>query len=543
MPMNTTPPHIEIQAQHRAMRLFLFCCGLILFVTMPNSITPGDCYASRAEAANLVMTGQWGIDYARKAEVALFIEKRGEYFFENDSKERLFNKWGIMNTILYLPPMLATRLFAGSVGLVDQSTAHLFFVNCNNVLLSMVILWYLDKIISLYTSRIRQRMLFITLAVFTTYLWFHLRAQMHEIFQVAMAVGFLYHYLTFLRAARTSDTVSRWRHLTLAIFWSGLLLLTKALFLTVFASAWLFAWLAGPGGLPLAGRLRHNLSTNLPRHLAHLLLPTVAVLAVFLAVNQYKTGSPFDMGYSQETFTGVNEISFSPRVLLESIPGFLLLPGNANVFLHFPLLILALFGCRSFSRRWPQEAAFLLFTVLSNFLVIGCYQTWRGEWTDGPRYLIIFAVMASLPAIETIASIAKQLTNRLILAGAGLFATLSLWSLAMQIADNSMENFSFYYYEGFFEQFHDPEVDSYFKHYSTKGAIYYDILAFKYGGKPFYPIEVLMQKHPEWPPEDRERLAAGVRMGARPNYFFVRLLLSGQSSKDKINAPPSATNG
>jgi hypothetical protein len=524
------------------MRLFLLLCGLILLVTMPNTITPGDCYASRAEAANLVMTGEWGIAFARMAEITPINEKRGEFFFANDAKERLFNKWGIMNTILYLPPMLATRLITGSVGLMDQSRTHLFFVNLNNVLLAMLILWHLDKILSLYTPHPGRRMMFITLAVFTTYLWFHLRSQMHEIFQLTMAMGFLHHFLRSLRAAANRDPARRWRHLGLAMLWAGGLLLTKALYVTVIAAAWLFAWLAGPGEISLTERIKENVTRNFSNMMRYLLLPTALVLALFLAVNYHKTGSCLDAGYSQEQFTGVNEVDFSPAVLKESIPGFLVLPGNANLFLHFPLLVLALFGLRRFSRHWPLEAGFIAFTVASNFLIIACYQTWRGEWADGPRYLIIFALMASLPAVEAMAALAEQVKKPLARGAAILFAVVSLWSGVTQLADNSMENFSFYYYEGFFQQFDDPDINNYFTRYLTRGVIYSDILAYRYAGRPFYPIEVMRQKHPEWYRENGKRLQEGVTMGARLNYFFVRAIMD-LWSRGTLNAPPATTNG
>jgi len=507
----------------RTLLILLFCCGIVLFLTMPNNITPGDCYASRAEAAHLVMTGEWGIDFASKPELSWFVDKRGAYFFENDAKQKLYNKWGIMTTILHLPPMLATKIFSGRVEMVDRTTAHLFFVNCNNVLLSLLIIFYLYRIVSLYTAREWQRVLFVLLSAFTTYLWFFFRAHMHEIFQISMAVGFYYHFLVFLRAADDNDSQKKWRNLLLAMVWAGLLFLTKVLFVTIIAIAWLFAYLSGPKDRSLPTRVKENLlgeSANLGKYL---LLPTLFFVGVFLAVNYYKTGSCLETGYGQEQFEGVNEISFSPRVLLESVPGFLLLKGNANIFLHYPILLLALFGIRPFTRKWPIEASFILFTVISNFLVIASYQTWRGEWSDGPRYLVIFAVLGSLPAIAAIDALWQERKSRLAMAASTLCLGISLWSLLMQINENSVEHFTFYYHEGFFEQFNDPEIDAYFKGYLTRGTFYGDLLAYKYFGRPYFPIEALKKSNPEWYEANEQRLHDTMKSEIRQNYLFVRL--------------------
>jgi len=535
-----TPRQTGAARPNRTLLILLCCCGLFLFLTMPDHITPGDCYASRAEAAHLVMTGELGIDFANKPELSWFVDKRGGYFFENDAKQKLFNKWGIMNTILYLPPMLATKLFAGRVEMVDRSTTHLFFVNCNNVLLSLLIIFYLYRIISLYSDREWQRLLFVLLSVFTTYLWFFLRAQMHEIFQISMAVGFYYHFLVFLRAAAEEDAQKKWPHLLLAMGWAGLLLLTKVLYITIIAIAWLFACLAGPAERPLLARVRQNLlgeSKNLGRCL---LLPTLLFIAIFLSVNYYKTGSSLETGYGQEQFDEVDEISFSPRVLLESVPGFLFQKGNANVFLHYPLLLLAMFGLKSFCRKRPSEAGFILFTVLANFLVIACYQTWRGEWGDGPRYLVIFAILGSLPAIEAITALSRAIQTRQAQAATVLCTGVALWSLLMQVNENSVENFAFYYHEGFFEQFDEPEINDYFTGYLTRGTFYGDLLAYKYLGRPYTPIEVLRRKRPDWYAANGQRLHETMRAEIRQNYLFVRLLNQLRQTGSLSAGPPGS---
>lgn len=69
--------------------LLLVGIAVFQFVTMPAFFYPGDNSAIRAEAANWVNTGRLGIDYSRRAELGGMLTERGQYFFENDPKQRM----------------------------------------------------------------------------------------------------------------------------------------------------------------------------------------------------------------------------------------------------------------------------------------------------------------------------------------------------------------------------------------------------------------------------------------------------------------------
>ena len=89
---------------------FLVSLG-ILFLTMPAFFYPGDNFTPRAEAAHLLMTGEFGIPLSRADELGEFVNPhdRGRYFVENYSQGRFFSKYGLTYTLLYLPPMAPSR--------------------------------------------------------------------------------------------------------------------------------------------------------------------------------------------------------------------------------------------------------------------------------------------------------------------------------------------------------------------------------------------------------------------------------------------------
>lgn len=517
------PQNLQVVANSgRPLFLLLLFCGLALFLTMPANVTPGDGYGPRAEAANLVMTGRLGIDYSEREKVADLAANRGAYFFENDAKLKLYSKWGIMNTVFNLPPVLAQKIYAGKVELEDPSSSFLFFINLNNLLLSLICIGYLYKLTSLFEERERFRLLFVVSAVFSTYLWYSLRSHMHELFQLVLFLGFVCHYLSFLRASADEADERRWRQLAWATVWAGLLLLVKPFYLTIFGVVWLFALMAGPPGVPLRERVRHNLIANRVRLALNLLFPTVLLVGLFLMLNNYRFGSPFETGYGQETFEGPEEIGFSLGVLTESLPGFLLLPGNANVFLHFPLLFFGLFGVRSFIKKWPTEAAFLFFMVLSNFLIISCYLTWRGEWTYGPRYLLLFAVIGSLPILETFRMLSEKSILPIFKAFIVILAAVTFWSFTLQVCVNSVYNFTNHSHRYFFEQFHSKEIDDYLNNYLTQGTFSAALLGYKLGISSYYPLDALQRQNPRWYAFNKDRLEKYVKWDIPINYLFLR---------------------
>lgn len=517
------------------LRYLLLISGIILFLTMPNVLSPGDGYGPRAEAANLVMNGQLGFTYEEGKKLQ-FMDVRGEYLFENDAKQRMFSKWGIIDTIMGIPPALAQKIYAGKVAMEDPSDSYLFFVNLNYILLSLVSIFYLYRITCLYELQERYRLIFVAAVFFSTFLWNYLRSHMHELFQLTLFLGFVRHYLVFLRLSQGDEgQKERWRHLFWAAIWVGLLPMVKPLYLTIMVPAWIFGLVAGPESLNVIGRFRLNLHSNKLRLCKYLYGPTLVLLLLFLLLNYYRFGSPFEAGYSQEGQSAPGEVGFSLMVLAESLPGFLLLPGNANIFLHFPLLLFALFGVRRFARRWPTETSFLSFVVLSNFLVVSCYKTWRGEMTYGPRYLLLFAVVGSLPILETFRLLRENSYHPMARIGKLVIAAATLWSFLMQVSVNTVYNFTPQFHDAyFFEQFQLEDIDRYHIDYLTQGTFVVALLAYKLGVKnTYYPLEVLKRELPDWYHANEAGLEKYFKSEIRINYLVLRPFIGPQDT------PPS----
>src|SRR5687767_9472227 len=123
----------EVKAAGRGLPvlpILLALVALVHFFTMAREYYAGDNFIPRAEAINLVETGELGIDYARRSELqSTLAESRGKYIYESDSQQKFFSKYGCLYTLLYLPPVVAEKLYVGHVDLLSTSRSLRFALN------------------------------------------------------------------------------------------------------------------------------------------------------------------------------------------------------------------------------------------------------------------------------------------------------------------------------------------------------------------------------------------------------------------------------
>lgn len=509
--------------------LLLLLCGIGLFhyLTMPSFLYPGDNFAPRAECAYWLSTGQWGIPYTMKPMLGDLWNERGQYFFENDAKQRMFSKYGFGYTLFYIPPLLAEKLRSGYLDILSKTRCQVFYLNIYQVLLTILIAAYLYKIISFYAQRPWVRVFFVLASFYTTFFWHYLRSPTTEIYHILTFLGFYYHMLRFLRGCERSEQrdSATWRHLGYATAYAGYSVLIKHSFSLLLGAAWLFAGLAGPLGVPLLKRLRLNSTRYLVRNLLYIGLPSLLFVGAFIAINLYRCGDPLETGYGQ----WVSETTHQPianlswRNIPDAAKGFLYRSGNgnANVFIHYPLLVFALFGYGRFLRRAPLDGAFLLFVVGANFLVVLWYSFWEGEWCYGPRYVLHPLIIASLPVIETGRAVWESRKN-LVRSMAVATAVFVLGgSLMLQYYMNSLPYFTYYDVSALFARSKQESVRKYFDTHWHRGILHRDLMRYLDGKAPYYPLEEVKKMYP---PQDHAMLETRVHDAlnqiARPNYYF-----------------------
>ncbi len=559
---DTRPGGTGLSGKFRDDRPLLFLLlGIALFqvVTMPAFFYPGDNFAPRAAAVNLLTTGDIGIEPSARPELESFLRQKGQYFFERDGSGRLYSKYGIGNTLLCLPPLLADRLTGGDLGFQNNAASLLIWLNLWSIVLTLLATVFIYRIVSLYTDRSLIRIGFILVLWYTTFAWYYLRSPSLEIYQVVPFLGFIFHLLASLRAregeapgasaeapaeapagasaeapagasaeasagASAEEVDPRFGgHLLRAGLWLGALVLVKLFFIILVPVVWIFALSAGRKSDPLKERLRGNLSETRIRALIRpLVIPTVVIVVAVLLVNQIKFGSPFNSGYGQWLGAdGQSHDRFAFSYLVPAVSSFLFRPGNANIFIHAPSLLVALFGLPAFLRRNRSEALFLLAVSAVIFLGVIPFSSWAGEWCYGPRYLLPIVLIGTLPRIEVgewllraPRRIAAPIT---ITVGAVLF-----WSFSMQVRINSLHYFTFHRTQAFFAPFQNPDISAYYGGLFHRGILHRDLIRSRERRGEFPPAAILRELvPPEGRGEVERALLPVLHEAVRPNFLLL----------------------
>jgi len=525
-------PRLRAVLRSPLLYLLLFV-GIANSLTMPRFFYLGDSFAVRAETAYLLTEGELGIPYAERQRLAAFVAHRGQYFFENDRSRRFASKYGFGNTLFYIPPMLAEKWYRGSLDLLHQSESLLLFLNIQNVLLTLIVALYLYKSVSFYTSRSSLRVGFVLACLYCSFVWHYLRAPTLEVFLLFGVSGFTFHMLAFLRSVDDPVPGTRrpWIHLSLATTYAGLMVLMKLFSVLFLVAAWLFALCSRPASLSFSRRLKHNLTRDLRPQLAHLLLPSVIAVALVLSLNQHRFGSALEAGYSQWV-TDVGDADwaepgfrpgrFSPAFLGHAMPEFLFQRGNTNIFLHQPLLLLALVGVPAFWRKHRLDCAFLAFVFSTNLVALFFFASWRGEWCYGPRYLVPVLMVGVLPAVEVAGWLRGSARSAVGIVGLSLLGLILAVSLRLQVCVNSLPFFAYNQIRPAFQAFRDARVVQYWDAPVHRGCIYCDLLAHRNGERILYPLVVLEEILPERSRERLGRVSQVVEEHSKSNYFFFR---------------------
>jgi len=497
----------------QSLLLLLLGIAVLQILTMPRYYYVGDNYATRAEAINLVNTGRLGISYDEREELKRLVLIRGQYFFQNDEKERFFSKYGIGLTIAQLPPVLLEKLIAPELGLVQRTDSLLLFLNLYHVILALVSAFYLYVICALFTRSELSRVAFVLLSIYATFLWHYLRAPAHEIYQIPLFLALSFHFLAFLRLqSRQRDG---WGHLAATLAALLGLVLMKSFYVLILPLIWIFALLHLQGW-----------STHRKQIFLFLAAPTAITLTILLTINALKFGSIIESGYGQWlTDRGVQADRFSLSFFGKRFQQYVLQAGNWNLWVHYPIALIALGGVQRFSKNHRVETLFIISMSGVLFATTCCFST-LGSWCYGPRLLLPVLIIGSLPFLEVLDWIRETRSLKSSVAAVSCIVLLGI-SLELQINVNSLDYFAHQECRAVFHTLDIEEVDRYFDGTVHRGLVCGDLLAFRSGSRSFFPLDFMAARMKE---EGGETLLAqsmyasgeeNLRRLLGLNYYFV----------------------
>ena len=416
---------------------FLVLAALLLTVLavnvadMPGMFIEGDPSIWREETRSILADGRLNID----ASLASAAGEPGQYFVLNAADGKWYSKYGIMNSLMSAPPMLAQRALSGPIPPAGFKPDLLVY-NLYNILLSLLVCAMLYRITGLYSTKPAARAIYVLAAMYTGFLWYYQRAQSSEIYQVLFFLGFYDSLIRFLRGldapeGSSADRVVRWA--------LGAWLMVLALVLTRVLYGLLIGVVAGAFTFVLAQLDKEARRRVLGRSLWLILVPPVPILSLVAAINHVKFGSVWLSGYHQ--WRPQEHLPVGP--IWDGLYGFLF-SRQYSIFLDFPILAFALISLRKFIREHRVDAAALGFTFLAFLLVLAKIPTWRGEWTYGPRYLLFMLPTLSLPFLDLLDGLFERRNRASAWATAAAMATVLSYSTFLQAQANRLDFFAYY---------------------------------------------------------------------------------------------------
>lgn len=477
--------------------VFVLIVGVL---SMPEEEYIADPMAMRCETVSLINNGSLAIPAA----LAQSFGERGQFFVENVAKGEWYCKYGILNSLMYLPILSIQKWCEGI--LEYFSPTRVIYLNFFNLLLTIASALYLFLITTRYTTRFGVALFFVITAFYTTYWWNYLRAHNSEIYQTLFMLGFYYHLV-----CSCDEQQCRSQELLAGLFF-GVLTLTKVVYLILLPVVGIFLMVRhemfSQKGVSFWQRIR-----SLFPSICFFGLPVALALGFIFCVNNYKFGSPFESGYGQwqergqpifsgHLFSGLTHFFFDPQY---------------SIFINFPLLTFALFGYPLFFKKFRLEASFFLSIGLTLLLVNSKLLTWCGGWGYGPRYLLVMLPLVSLPFLAVLEWVIDQRKNSKAIIVGGLIAFILLLSLKLQMNVNALPFFVNFRLQGALASLHDASIDHYFSKIPF-GIINAELLAFKKGAS----LPVLASVEKKLSPEGVEQLHQFIRSQLVSNYFWIQ---------------------
>lgn len=392
----------------------------------------GDPTAWRAEARSILSRGVFDVP----SSIATNFGEPGQYFVLNYKNGKYYSKYGTLNGLLNVIPLLAGRLMG------DEPAALGMFA----VILSGIIAYVLYDLTGYYTRIEFVRVAFVLLCFYTTYAWNYLRGTNSEATQ----------WLFFLLAVRALFRLNRKpeggrnqsRIIGALWLWTGCLCLTKVswvLFIPLLAGALIY----------LAHRERIHRSLWPKLFLRTVILPGALICAVIAINNWLKFGAPWLSGYHQW---------HDPNPRVDFLAAFydLTVSPQWSLLISFPPLLLGILCWKRFWREHKEEGIFIL-AVFFVFLLANILRgNWRGDWCYGPRYFLFILPLLALPAIYALEWAGQRVRRPAGYLTLAAILAVGLFFVAVQWQVNRLDWFFRYHVAEDLISLNDPRVQQYF---------------------------------------------------------------------------------
>jgi len=262
---------------------------------------------------------------------------------------RTDSPYGLLNSIIGIPPYLFWRLFGNSSGGFPSWNVFAFANLLLTPFVSLIILHYLLKIFSLPLK---------------TSFWLSLVFGSSSLFFPYAKTFFTEPLCTILVLLTVYYAILCWRTEEKRHYF------LTGLFFALTAHTRLFALLYL---LPVVFYLPLR-----RKRIFYFFLPVSVALLLVGIFNFLMRGSPLRSGYETSIFSGH---------ILSGLYGLLVSPGR-GLLLYNPWSVVSFVALPWFLRKWKREGGLFLAIFLTALLSHSAFWTWHGGWTIGTRFLM-----------------------------------------------------------------------------------------------------------------------------------------------------------
>jgi hypothetical protein len=368
--------------QNRMLWSAILICVVVYLFTAKGYIEVSDTTYSLQTAEAILDHGQINIPYADSATLRA-------------SDGRSYSKYGFGLPLYYLPFVEVGRTISAVTKLPREEMIW-FLISFANIPFVAVALLFFAKLLRLLgISEICAAFLVLGLGL-GSLTWRYAVYDFSEAMQMSLLMLAVYCVVRRSPAIVVAGGV--------AFAWLVLVKLIYVIFFPVFA-IYLFT---------RPGELRYRLKV-----LTLFTLPFIVSCCFVGWLNAIRFGSALESGYGSEAE------QFFPSQLLRTVA---MLVGSLDkgLFIFCPILILGLFGWKTFFQQHRSEAVLSLVLVVANLVWAASWHSWEGGWSWGPRLLVPTIPLWLLPSAFLLQETRSRLLQR-------IFALVIFISIISQI--------------------------------------------------------------------------------------------------------------
>lgn len=292
--------------------------------------------------------------------------ERGYVFHADDG--RIYSKYGLGLALLWVPYVVAGKLIAQLTSF-PEDTAISFLISFYNIFFGAGAVVLMCFIVRFFKASVKISVVMACLLGLATMSW---RYSVYDFSEVTQ--------MFFLLLAVYCVLKNNEKSLIIGGFSLGFLFLLRISNLIYLPILILFILLN-------YDRVKRNKIKNLLLFLTCI----IVFLSIILFLNYIRFGNILESGYKDD-----ESLKFS----LNIIPGNifrLLLQFHKGTFVYAPILLLGMSGYFKFFRLYRKESILFLGIIITNLCFYASFYGYHGDWSWGPRYLVIATPLYLLP--------------------------------------------------------------------------------------------------------------------------------------------------